>query len=65
MNQILPYLFYLSCPISMGGMMWFMMRGMHGGQAEQKAPDPRIDSLEREVQALRAARHERERVELK
>jgi Protein of unknown function (DUF2933) len=45
MNQILPYIFYLSCPISMGGMMWFMMRGMQGGRADRKPSDPRIDAL--------------------
>jgi hypothetical protein len=65
MNQIVPYIFYLSCPISMGGMMWFMMRGMQGGRAGQKPPDSRIDALEREVQALHAVQREREHVEMK
>lgn len=65
MNQILPYIFYLSCPISMGGMMWFMMRGMQGGRADRKPSDPRIDALQREVLALHAAQRERERVEMK
>lgn len=64
MSQVLPYLLYLSCPVSMGLMMWFMMRGMQGGQKDEApAVDPRIVDLEREVEALRSAREERERVE--
>lgn len=60
MNQILPYIFFLACPISMGVMMWVMMRGMKGGQTEQKPGDSRIDYLEQEVRALRATRREPE-----
>ncbi len=60
MNQILPYIFFLACPISMGVMMWVMMHGMKGGQTEQKPSDSRIDYLEQEVRALRAARREPE-----
>ncbi len=63
MSQILPYLFFLSCPISMGLMMWFMMRGMQGGHKdESQNVDPRVAHLEREVEALRASR--REKVEM-
>ena len=55
MSQFLPYVFVLSCPLSMGVMMWFMMRGMGGGAQKQgPPPDPRLLQLEREVQALRA-----------
>lgn len=64
MNQVLPYLFFLSCPLSMGLMMWFMMRGMHGDRKEQSSASAlRIAQLEREVDDLRAAQPDRERVE--
>jgi len=60
LNQFLPYLFFLSCPVSMGVMMWVMMRGMRGGSKDEaKTSDPRITQLEREVQALRSARQDR------
>ncbi len=59
MNQILPYLFFLSCPVSMGVMMWVMMRGMDGRKGEPTTPDPRVTQLEREVQALRTVQQER------
>lgn len=64
MSQVLPYLFYLSCPVWMGLMMWFMMRGMQGGQKDESSTvDPRIAQLEREVEVLRNGRQEREQVE--
>lgn len=63
MSQILPYLFFLSCPVSMAVMMWFMMRGM-GSHAthEQGAAGQRVTQLEREVEALRARQSEPEPV---
>jgi len=62
-NQILLYLLFLTCPISMGLMMWFMMRGMLGGQKDKpQGVDPRVAHLEREVEALRAV--QREKVEM-
>ena len=65
MNQVVPYLFFLSCPISMGVMMWFMMRGMHGGHGDERADsDRRIAHLEREVESLRAG-PERDSVEMR
>lgn len=60
-SQIVPYLFFLSCPLSMGVMMWFMMRGSHDG--EKKTPaDARLLELEREVEELRTGGRGRETV---
>ena len=50
MSQWLPYLLVLVCPLTMGVMMWVMMRGMdHGRQ-----PDPRVAELESQVRELRS-----------
>ena len=51
MTQLLPYLLILVCPITMGVMMWVMMRGMDRG----KQPDPRVADLESQVAELRSA----------
>ena len=54
MSQLLPYLLFLSCPVSMGFMMRFMMRGGHGGnRQETQGIDPPIARLERQVEELR------------
>jgi Protein of unknown function (DUF2933) len=50
-NQLLPYLLILACPITMGVMMWVMMRGMD----HDKQPDPRVAELESQVAELRSA----------
>jgi len=50
-SQFLPYLLILVCPLTMGLMMWVMMRGM--GQA--KHPDPRVAELESQLNELRSA----------
>ncbi len=56
MSQVLPYLLVLACPISMGLMMWFMMRSPKGTpSAQQESPDVRISRLEREIEMLRGA----------
>ena len=52
MSQLLPYLLILVCPVTMGVMMWLMMRGMDHGHAP---PDPRIAELESQVAELRSA----------
>lgn len=49
MDHLLPYLLVLACPVSMGAMMWFMMRG-NPDQAREKA------DLERRVRELEAER---------
>jgi len=60
--QFLPYLFFLACPISMGVMMWMMMRKDHN-QASASAGDPRVAELESQVGELRMALHQRQGVE--
>ena len=51
MSQLFPYLLILICPITMGLMMWLMMKGM--GQGKQ--PDPRVAELESQLNDLRSA----------
>lgn len=51
MSQLLLYLLILVCPLTMGVMMWVMMRGMDHG----KQPDPRVAELESQVAELRSA----------
>ncbi len=53
-------LLVLACPVSMGVMMWLMMRG--GRQQPSSTPDHadqrrRIAALERELAELRGPRH--------
>jgi len=57
-DHILPYLFFLACPISMGLMMWMMMRKDHDHASAPKS-DPRVAELESQVGELRMALHER------
>jgi len=57
-DHILPYLLFLACPISMGVMMWMMMRKDHDHAAVPKN-DPRIADLESQVNELRMTLHER------
>ena len=58
MDHILPYLFFLACPISMGLMMWMMMRKDHDHASAPKS-DPRVAELESQVNELRMALLER------
>ena len=62
MDHILPYLFFLACPISMGLMMWMMMRKDHN-QASAPNSDPRVAELESQVGELRMALHHRQGAE--
>jgi len=58
LDHILPYLFFLACPISMGLMMWMMMRKDHD-HAPMPKSDPRVAELESQVNELRIALHDR------
>ncbi len=49
MEHILPDLLVLACPVSMGAMMWFMMRDKH-------APQDDIGELKRRIQELETDR---------
>jgi hypothetical protein len=58
MDHLLPYLLVLACPVSMGAMMWFMMR-TNPDQAREKAElERRVRELEEERMASRK-QHER------
>jgi len=52
----------LACPVSMGVVMWMMMRKDHG-QASAPTSDPRLAELESQVGELRMALHQRQGVE--
>ena len=51
MSQWLPYLLLLACPVSMGLMMWLMLRMDH---RNQPAHDPRVAELESQMAELRS-----------
>jgi hypothetical protein len=62
-DQYLPFLLFLACPIAMGVMMWMMMRGRRpgGDQSQPPAPpDPRIAELEDQIRELRSALRDRD-----
>ncbi|MEP7104975.1 MAG: hypothetical protein ABI838_03910 [Chloroflexota bacterium] len=53
MTQLLPYVLVLVCPISMGVMMWMMMRV---GSGEKTASEARIARLEEKLREVQSAK---------
>lgn len=60
MNQVLFSLALLACPVGMGLMMWFMMRGRKDTppSSPPAATDAELARLRAEVDQLRAARRD-------
>lgn len=46
--EILTTIAFLACPVGMGLMMWFMMKGMNGGGRQQHASTPSASTLRAE-----------------
>jgi hypothetical protein len=63
MGQLFFGLVLLACPVGMGLMMWFMMRGTKSGAAETShadaPPSPELARLQAEVDQLKAAERDR------
>lgn len=64
MPELLRSLAILACPVGMGLMMWFMMRGQGKQTGSQNPPstDAELTGLRAEIDQLRAA--QRDRVDL-
>ena len=60
MTELLFALALLACPVGMGLMMWFMMRGKKAGAGTPaaRAVDPEATRLRSELDQLRAAQRE-------
>lgn len=57
MSEVLLALALLACPLGMGAMMWFMMRGM-GGRQEAPAPSSARGGTPGDEVELQLLRHE-------
>ena len=55
MAETLLALVLLACPVGMGLMMWFMMRGMNKAPAAAPAQDAELVQMRAEIDQLRAA----------
>jgi hypothetical protein len=55
MSELFYSLAILACPVGMGLMMWFMMRGMNKAPAAAPAQDAELVQMRAEIDQLRAA----------
>lgn len=55
MSELFYSLAILACPVGMGLMMWFMMRGMDKAPAVAPAQDAELARMRAEIDQLRAA----------
>ncbi len=60
MSEIFYRVAILACPVGMGLMMWFMMRGMNNQPAAAPADDVELVQLRAEIDHLRAAQRDNE-----
>ncbi len=54
METLIPTLALLACPVGMGLMMWFMMRGSKGGSAHSGARSTSVADLREEQRRIAA-----------
>ena len=55
MSELFTSLAILACPVGMGLMMWFMMRGTNNAPAVVPAHDAELARMRAELDQLRAA----------
>ena len=58
MSELFYSLAILACPVGMGLMMWFMMRGMNSQPATAPADDVELSRMRAEIDQLRAAQRD-------
>ena len=61
MSDVLYALPFVACPVGMGLMMYFMMRGGHNNSGESAPTADELARLRAEVDQLKAAPHEADR----
>jgi hypothetical protein len=55
MSELFYSVAILACPVGMGLMMWFMMRGMNKAPAAAPVQDAELARMRAEIDQLRAA----------